>query len=75
MALTIDELRCPQDHRCPLIPVCPVGAISQLGDGLPAIDPQKCIECGKCIRHCGTKGSGGYSLGANHAGVAYHPRQ
>ena len=27
MALTIDELRCPQDHRCPLIPVCPVGAI------------------------------------------------
>ena len=53
MALTIDELRCPQNHRCPLIPVCPVGAISQQGDGLPAIDPQECIECGKCIRHCG----------------------
>ncbi|WP_302780741.1 4Fe-4S binding protein [Alistipes finegoldii] len=53
MALTIDELRCPQNHRCPLIPICPVGAISQQGDGLPAIDPQKCIECGKCIRHCG----------------------
>ena len=53
MALTIDELRCPQNHRCPLIPICPVGAISQQGDGLPAIDPQECIECGKCIRHCG----------------------
>ena len=34
MALTIDELRCPQNHRCPLIPVCPVGAISQQGDGV-----------------------------------------
>ena len=53
MALTIDELRCPQDHRCPLIPVCPVGAISQLGDGLTTIDPMKWIACGECITHCG----------------------
>ena len=53
MALTIDRLRCPQNHRCPMIPICPAGAIAQSGYGLPQIDPKKCIECGKCIRHCG----------------------
>ena len=21
--------------------------------GLPVIDPEKCIECGKCVGHCG----------------------
>lgn len=53
MALTIDALLCPRNHRCPMIPICPAGAISQQGYGLPVIDAQKCIECGKCIRHCG----------------------
>ncbi|MFR6635328.1 MAG: 4Fe-4S binding protein [Alistipes onderdonkii] len=48
MALTVDNLRCPQNHRCPLLTVCPVGAITQSGFGLPVIDPEKCIECGKC---------------------------
>ncbi|MFR9251035.1 MAG: 4Fe-4S binding protein [Alistipes shahii] len=23
------------------------------GNALPEIDPEKCIECGKCVRHCG----------------------
>jgi len=31
--------------------VCPVGAITQSGFGLPVIDPEKCIECGKCVGH------------------------
>ena len=53
MALTVDNLRCPQTHRCPLLTVCPVGAITQSGFGLPVIDPEKCIECGKCVGHCG----------------------
>ena len=53
MALTVDNLRCPQNHRCPLLTVCPVGAITQSGFGLPVIDPEKCIECGKCVGHCG----------------------
>lgn len=38
MALTVDNLRCPQNHRCPLLTVCPVGAITQSGFGLPVID-------------------------------------
>lgn len=53
MALTVSKSRCPQNHRCPIVTVCPVGAISQSGYGLPVIDEQKCIECGKCIRYCG----------------------
>ncbi|MDD3387362.1 MAG: 4Fe-4S binding protein [Prevotella sp.] len=36
-----------------MIPHCPVGAISQNGFGLPIIDDEKCIECGKCKRICG----------------------
>lgn len=52
MAYAIDENRCPQDHKCPMIAVCPVGAITQKGYGLPEIDSEKCIECGKCARFC-----------------------
>lgn len=36
-----------------MIPFCPVGAISQDGFGLPVINDEKCIECGKCARICG----------------------
>jgi Fe-S-cluster-containing hydrogenase component 2 len=53
MALKISGARCPQNHRCPLLVICPVGAISQQGNGLPVIDNDKCIECGKCTRSCG----------------------
>ena len=50
--ITIDKNRCPQNHRCPSIKVCPVGAISQEGFGLPVINQEICIECGKCIKFC-----------------------
>ena len=53
MALTIDAQLCPQNHRCPMIAICPAGAISQQGYALPQIDPERCIECGKCIKYCG----------------------
>jgi len=52
MALTISPLACPQNHRCPITMICPVGAISQNGYGLPVIDEEKCIECGKCVKQC-----------------------
>jgi len=50
--ITIDKLKCPQNHRCPAIKVCPVGAISQEGNELPTIDQEKCLECGACINFC-----------------------
>lgn len=55
MAYTINEFVCPQNHRCPLIKVCPVNAISQDGIGLPLIDQEKCTECGLCKISCPLK--------------------
>ena len=40
MALVIDPLLCPQNHRCPMIPICPAGAISQKGNALPRSTPK-----------------------------------
>lgn len=53
MALTIDPQLCPQNHRCPLLTVCPLEAITQEGNALPVIQEDTCIECGKCVRYCG----------------------
>ena len=50
--ITIDKNKCPQNHRCPSIKVCPVGAISQNGYELPIINQELCVECGKCINFC-----------------------
>ena len=52
MALRINPFACPQNHHCPIIQVCPVGAILQNGYGLPLIDETKCTECGKCVKYC-----------------------
>lgn len=52
MAINIIANRCPQNHRCPLLRVCPADAISQNGVGLPLIDESKCTDCGKCVRYC-----------------------
>lgn len=53
MPYKINEKLCPQDHACPLVDSCPVGAISQEGFGLPDIDAEICIECGVCEAECG----------------------
>ncbi len=55
MAVKINKNRCPQNHRCPMIPFCPVGAINQDGCKLPQIDDKLCIECGICIKKCPMK--------------------
>ena len=46
---------CPQNHKCPAINVCPVGALSQEGYEAPKIDYEKCIKCGKCSNFCHKK--------------------
>lgn len=53
--IKLDRNICPHDHLCPLIKICPVGAISQDADGYPVIDHDLCIECGKCVRTCPLK--------------------
>ncbi len=44
--------RCPQNHICPAIKVCPVNAIKQAGFAAPAIKEEICIKCGKCTDFC-----------------------
>ncbi|PKM90907.1 MAG: 4Fe-4S ferredoxin [Firmicutes bacterium HGW-Firmicutes-12] len=55
MQLTVNESRCPQNHRCPAVKVCPVNAIKQEGYALPTIDQEACIKCEKCIKFCPMK--------------------
>lgn len=55
MVFYIDPGVCPQNHVCPLVRLCPVNAIRQNQDGLPVIDEERCIQCGKCLRSCPMK--------------------
>ncbi len=43
---------CPQNHRCPVLPKCPAGAISQHGFAAPTVDRDKCSDCGVCVKSC-----------------------
>ena len=52
MEIVVQKNRCPQNHPCPSIGVCKVGAIYQNGYSAPIIDQEKCIQCGKCVRYC-----------------------
>lgn len=53
--IQVNKNICPHNHVCPLIKMCPVGAILQDADGFPVIDYNLCIECGKCVRKCPMK--------------------
>ena len=52
MILAVKESRCPANHPCPSVRVCPVGALKQNGYDAPIVDMEKCIKCGKCVRFC-----------------------
>ena len=56
MKITVNKDRCPQNHKCPAITVCPKKAISQESPfSLPVVDAEKCIVCGKCMMYCPKK--------------------
>jgi Fe-S-cluster-containing hydrogenase component 2 len=50
--IKIDPALCPQNHHCPAIKVCPAKAITQQGNGLPAVDPDQCTLCLTCVDFC-----------------------
>lgn len=50
--IVVDASRCPQNHRCPTLRVCPTGALQQEGFNAPFIDHEQCIDCGKCSYSC-----------------------
>lgn len=52
MAIVIDKHRCPRNHPCPSIRVCPTGALLQNGFDAPVVKHEKCIMCGKCVSFC-----------------------
>ena len=47
--------KCPQNHPCPSVRVCPVGALVQTGFQAPVVDEEKCIRGGKCAHFCPKK--------------------
>ena len=50
--LEIVVKNCPQNHKCPAVEICPVGALLQKDFEAPTIDYNKCISCGKCSNFC-----------------------
>ena len=53
-SIGVEASRCPQNHYCPVLRVCHVGAISQISPfSAPVIDENRCTGCGKCIKYCG----------------------
>ena len=53
--LSLNKDNCLQNHVCPAVKVCPVGALSQNGFSAPEIDYDKCIACGRCSNFCPKK--------------------
>lgn len=52
LELVVKVNRCPQNHPCPSVRVCPVDALKQVGYAAPTVDMNLCIKCGKCVRFC-----------------------
>ena len=52
--INIVSERCPANHRCPAVMICPVDALEQAGFGVPKVDEDKCLDCGRCTYVCPT---------------------
>lgn len=52
MSILVIQDRCPQNHPCPSVKVCPFQALSQVGNKAPVVDETLCTTCGKCVRFC-----------------------
>ena len=52
--LILDLQKCPANHSCPAVKVCPYNALSQEDNNhAPVIDYNLCVACGACTRVCG----------------------
>lgn len=52
MKIVIDKRRCPENHPCPSVRICPVDALIQNGYEAPIVNEDKCIKCRKCVKYC-----------------------
>ena len=55
MVVKVIVSRCPQNHKCPSVDICPVDALVQDGHNAPTVLEEKCIGCGKCSDFCPKK--------------------
>ncbi len=53
--LHVIKEKCPQNHKCPSVDICPVQALTQIDFNAPEVDHDKCIRCGKCANFCPKK--------------------
>ena len=53
--LVVVKESCPQNHKCPSVKICPVGALLQVANNAPTVIQDKCIKCGKCVNFCPRK--------------------
>lgn len=53
--IIIIEDRCPKNHSCPSVKICPVNALTQNNFDAPMVDLSKCVKCGKCVSFCPKK--------------------
>lgn len=51
-SIVVKANRCPQNHSCPSVRVCPTGALYQKGFKAPEVNLSKCTKCGKCTKSC-----------------------
>jgi Fe-S-cluster-containing hydrogenase component 2 len=52
MIVKVNKDRCPQNHLCPSVKVCPVYALKQIGFDAPTVLEERCVKCGKCVNYC-----------------------
>jgi len=50
--LVVVKENCSQNHPCPSVPICPVGALKQTGFEAPTVDLDTYIRSGKCTNFC-----------------------
>lgn len=51
-----NEAKCDRSPLCPVVRVCPTGAVTKIKEGFLKIrvsyDASKCVGCGKCTQVC-----------------------
>ncbi|MCD4814042.1 4Fe-4S binding protein [bacterium] len=52
MSVEITAYKCPQNHPCPAVRVCPVNALMQDRYEAPRVDEKLCMDCGNCVAVC-----------------------
>lgn len=51
--IQVQQHLCPANHPCPVVGMCPTGAIEQESfNSAPTVNQELCTECGICTMGC-----------------------